>query len=294
MSLTLTEIRSQPEVWERALALGDRAAQLLRRDGERVLFLGCGTSAFVAQVLARLREKAGLGLSDFGFASEPVSPRGYDVVVAISRSGTTSEVIDALASTPQGVRRILITAERDTPAEELCDDALVLDFADERSVVQTRFPTTQVLLARHAFGEDVQHLPGRLRDALAADGRVDLSGGDHFVFLGSDWTVGLAHEAALKVRETAQAWVEAYPMLDYRHGPISVAHDGSVVWMIGCGDEALAEQVRSTGATVIGSTADGLVDLVLAQRAATELATGKGLDPDLPRNLTRSIILPQR
>lgn len=294
MNLTLSEILSQPEVWERALAQGEHATGILRRDGERMLLLGCGTSAYVAQVIARLRERAGLGLTDFGYASEPVSPRGYDVVVAISRSGTTSEVIDALEAIPRGVRRVLVTAESGTPAEELCDEALVLDFADERSVVQTRFPTTQVVLARQAFGEDMSGLPDRLRAALDAPTRVDLAGSDHFVFLGHDWTVGLAHEAGLKLRETAQAWVEAYPMLDYRHGPISVAHAGSVVWLVGCADAALSEQVRGTGARVVESVSDGLIDLVLAQRAAAELALSKGLDPDVPRNLTRSIILPRR
>lgn len=294
MNVTLTEIDSQPEVWRRALELGDAAARAFRHDGERVLILGCGTSAFVAQVVARLRERGDAGLTDFGFASEPISPRGYDVVVALSRSGTTSEVLDALRVTPAGVKRVLVTAEHDTPAEELCDETLVLDFADEASVVQTRFPTTQVLLARQVFGEDVSGLPARLRAALDAPERVDLSADDHFVFLGHDWTVGLAHEAALKLRESAQAWVEAYPMLDYRHGPIAVAHPGSVVWMVGCSDDALADEIRATGARVIPTTSDGLIDLVLAQRAAAELAVAKGIDPDAPRNLTRSIILPPR
>ncbi len=43
------------------------------------------------------------------------------------------------------------------------------------------------------------------------------------VFLGAGWTVGLASEAALKLREAAGAWTESYPAMEYRHGPISAA-----------------------------------------------------------------------
>ena len=39
------------------------------------------------------------------------------------------------------------------------------------------------------------------------------------------------------------------------------------------------------------TTLDPLADLVRAQRLAVELAKNRGLDPDQPRNLTRSIVL---
>ena len=70
------------------------------------------------------------------------------------------------------------------------------------------------------------------------------------MFLGTGWTVGLAHEAALKIREAAQAWTESYPAMDYRHGPIAVAGPRSLVWMFGMPPPGLAEHVRRTGATV--------------------------------------------
>ena len=74
---TEIEIESQPEVWQRALA-DSGAASLLARPGERVLLLGCGTSAFVAESMALLREAAGLGLTDAAYASEPYPWRDYD------------------------------------------------------------------------------------------------------------------------------------------------------------------------------------------------------------------------
>src|SRR4029434_6630911 len=75
------------------------------------------------------------------------------------------------------------------------------------------------------------------------------TGFDHVVFLGHGWTVGIAEEDALKLREAAQTYSEAYPAMEYRHGPISLAGERSLVWILGSPDPAVAEDVRATGAT---------------------------------------------
>jgi fructoselysine-6-P-deglycase FrlB-like protein len=292
MNLTSREIASQPDVWRRSLAGLDRARELLARRGERVLVIGCGTSAFVAESFALLREEAGLGETDAAYASEPRPWRPYDAVIGITRSGTTTEVAEALAGVPQGVRRIVVTGVADSPCAELADDVLLLDFADEESVVQTRFPTTFLFLARAAFGEDVSTLPDRAEAALDQDLPDTPPDFDHVVYLGRGWTNGLAQEAALKIREAAQAWAESYPLLDYRHGPLAVAHTGTLVWFIGATDDDLARDIEATGASVVSGLADDpLIELVLAQRLAVETAVSRGLDPDRPRHLTRSIVL---
>ena len=287
---TQAEIESQPEVWRRALADAGTAA-LLARPGERLLLLGCGTSAFVAESMAVLREAAGLGLTDAAYASEPQPWRDYDTVVALTRSGTTTEVLEALAALPAGVRRVVVTGVADSPAVDLADEVLLLDYADETSVVQTRFPTTALLLARAAFGEDVRHLPDACAQALAEPLGVDPASFEHFVYLGRGWTRGLAQEAALKIRESAQAWAESYPLLDYRHGPLAVAGPRSLVWVVGPSDASLEADVRNVGATVVAGGHDPLVELTVLQRLALAVARARGLDPDHPRHLTRSIVL---
>src|SRR4249919_3949470 len=95
--VTAAEIASQPDVWRQAAALVERGRDLLAAPGERVLAIGCGTSAFVAMAYASLREGAGLGETDAAYGSEVPTTRAYDRVVAITRSGTTTEVLDALA-----------------------------------------------------------------------------------------------------------------------------------------------------------------------------------------------------
>lgn len=289
-SITAQEIHSQPEVWAKALA-EPGIGGLLGAAGERVLLLGCGTSAFVAESIAALREAAGLGMTDGTYASEWRPGREYDRVVVISRSGTTTEVLDALRRVPEGVTTAAIVGVPGSPVAEVTDEVLVLDYADERSVVQTRFPTTVVALARAAFGEDLGHFVEEGRTALAAPLPVTAGDFGHFVFLGSSWTYGLAQEAALKIREAAQAWSESYPALDYRHGPIAVAGARSLVMLLGAYDEGLAADIERTGATVLHLDVDPLVQLAQAQRLAVDLAESRGLTPDTPRSLTRSVVL---
>ncbi|WP_223227634.1 SIS domain-containing protein [Leifsonia xyli] len=112
-----------------------------------------------------------------------------------------------------------------------------------------------------------------------------------YSFLGAGWSVGLAHEAALKMREAAQSWTESYPAKEYRHGPIAIAAPGRVTWMFGDAPAGLADDVAATGAHFEHRGIDGMADLVRAQRVALERARRSGLDPDRPRNLTRSVIL---
>ena len=291
MSRTTTEINSQPDLWEQAAALAPDAARFFGLPGERVLFLGCGTSEFVGYAIARLREKAGLGESDVDFASEWVPGRRYDRIVAITRSGTTSEVLDALRAANGTAKKVAIVAVAGQPVEDLVDETLVLDFADETSVVQTRFPTSVITLARAVFGEDVSQSIAEARAHLSRPLDVAVGGYDHFVALGSGWTLGLAHEAGLKIREAAQAWAEAYPLLDSRHGPIAVATDRTLVSILGPAEGDIVDDVKRTGADVLVDDLDPLVQLIRAQRLAVALAEHRGLNPDTPRGLTRSVIL---
>ncbi|MFJ2116685.1 SIS domain-containing protein, partial [Streptomyces sp. NPDC087850] len=100
MSHTRREIASQPDCWERVLGELPVHAPALPAPGERVAVIGCGTSLFMAQSYAHLREAAGLGLTDAYPASEAKLHRAYDRILALTRSGTTTEVLDALAAAP--------------------------------------------------------------------------------------------------------------------------------------------------------------------------------------------------
>ena len=83
------EIRLQPEAWSRAASLADSLAPRLPQNGERVAVIGCGTSWFMAEAYAMLREESGQGETDFFTATHFPSHRTYDRLLAITRSGTT-------------------------------------------------------------------------------------------------------------------------------------------------------------------------------------------------------------
>jgi fructoselysine-6-P-deglycase FrlB-like protein len=282
------ELHSQPATWLQAGRLTTEVAGLPRR-GERVAVVGCGTSWFMAQSYAVLRERAGHGLTDAFAASEFPMGREYDRIIAVTRSGTTSEVIDLLEATPQ-VPSVTVTAVPDSPAAIVADEVIALPFADERSVVQTRFATTTLTLLRAHLGADVNALALDAERALSVE-ISDLLDADQVTFLGRGWSVGLASEAALKAREAAQFWSEAYPGMDYRHGPISIAQPGRLVWLLGDRDDDLAADVSATGARFVHHDLDAAAGLIVAQRFAIALAESRGLDPDRPRSLTRSVIL---
>jgi fructoselysine-6-P-deglycase FrlB-like protein len=80
--------------------------------------------------------------------------------------------------------------------------------------------------------------------------------------------------------------------MEYRHGPISLADPETAVIAIGPIDATLDTDIRATGATFVDPDPSPLATLVLAHRLAIRLAEIRGLDPDLPRNLTRSVVLP--
>jgi fructoselysine-6-P-deglycase FrlB-like protein len=291
MSEIARELASQPACWERAAAVSIAARRDLPADGERVAVVGCGTSLYMARAFAALREARGKGETDAFPASEFPRSRRYDRIIAISRSGTTTEVVQLLERS-DSIPRTVITADDDSPAADLAEASIALGFADERSVVQTRFATSVLAMLRAHLGEDLGGAIADAEQALAGPLDPEPAGSTHIVFLGHGWTVGIAEEAALKIRETSQTFSEAYPAMEYRHGPISLASAGSLVWILGSPDPTVADDVRSTGASVRVASADPMAELVRIHRFAVALAGAKELDPDHPPHLTRSVLLP--
>lgn len=289
------ETFSQPDVWNAVTARLDELRPVLPRAGERVAVLGCGTSWFMAQAYAALREERGQGLTDAYSASEHRLARGYDRVVLITRSGTTTEVCRVVEMLRESGRpHVSIVATPGTPVAQQSASTILLPEADEQSVVQTRFATTTLVLLRASLGEDLGPVIAQARDVLAEseqEGLGALAAAEQVSFLGHGWTVGLAHEAALKLRESAQFWTESYPAMEYRHGPISIAAPGRVVWALGAVPDGLADEVRATGAHFEHRPIDAMAELVRVHRYSLLKAGLAGVNPDEPRHLARSIVL---
>jgi fructoselysine-6-P-deglycase FrlB-like protein len=285
------EIASQPAVWRRAAALAHALEPQLPPAGARLAVIGCGTSLYMAQAFATARETFGAGETDAFPASELPARRSYEAVLAISRSGTTTEVVRALAMLSASLPTYVIVGSAGTPVAAAATQTVVLDFADEESVVQTRFATTALVLLLAVLGIETEEASAEAERALGDSLPEGTESAGSFVFLGRGWTVGLANEAALKLREAALMPADSYPALEYRHGPIALADEGTVVWLLGDPDGDLVADIRATGATVVETGRHPLADLVLVHRVALAIAQARGLDPDHPRNLTRSVVL---
>ena len=132
--------------------------------------------------------------------------RPIDRTIVISRSGTTTEAIRAIERMrEEATLTTAITAVADSPVADLAGHTVALDFADERSVVQTRFATSALAFLRAHLGEDLTSAIADAERAVTMPLPHDPEAFDHFVFLGAGWSVGVANEAALKLRESAQA-----------------------------------------------------------------------------------------
>jgi len=286
------EIATQPDNWTAAAELAKSCAALLPRPGERVAVIGCGTSLFVARAYAAARETAGLGETDAWPASAAPLHRAYDRLIAISRSGTTTEVLQALSDDQANPPVTVITSSEGTPILGLGDPILLPQF-DEKSVVQTRFATSVLALLRTHLGEDLAATVAAARAVLAEpDEAYDVvRAAEQITFVGMGSAAALAEEAALKLREATQSWTESYLATEYRHGPISISAPGRVVWALGPLVPDFERDVAITGAHLEHRQIDPMADLVRVQRLCLLRAADKGIDPDRPRNLERSVIL---
>ncbi|MFE6649875.1 SIS domain-containing protein, partial [Nocardioides sp. NPDC057772] len=210
------EIATQPADWLAARGTAERFADALPEAGEKVAVVGCGTSLYMAQAYAALREEQGQGVTDAWTPTEARIDRGYDRLLAITRSGTTTEVIDLLTRVNGKVPASVISSSPGTPALELAEPILMPE-VDEKSVVQTRFATTALAVLRWHLGHDLTQASAQAQQIIdaGADGFGPALSADQLTFVGRGWTNGLAQEAALKLRESAQLWTESYPFMDY-------------------------------------------------------------------------------
>ena len=290
MSIVAEEIGGQPQAWARAADLAGELPGILPA-GERIAVIGCGSSWHAAKALAALREGSGRGETDAFPASEALLGRRYDRVVAISRSGATSEIRRALKLVGSGATTVALVGDPASPVADACDLVVDLSFADDRAVVQTRFVTTAICFARASLELGIDGLISDGQVALSEPHPVDPGDTDRVAVLGREWRIGVADAGALALRETAQVWAESYPSMEYRHGPIATAGPRAVAWLLDPPPTGLDDEIAATGAALVAPKLDPLAELVRIQRLALALAEERGLDPDRPANLERAVIL---
>lgn len=342
--LTYQEIYRQPESFDainRSLAaIYPVLDQVFTEQYDELIFTGCGTSMYLAQTAAHacssyltVPAKA-MCCSELYYFPETFVKNRKVLVLPITRKSYTTEVrmaIDKVKTYP-GVRTLAITCD---PDSALYNDAVILSpETAEDSVIMTRSFTSMVylsmILAMYAGGkkeeiDQMHHYGEHAKDALVrmdALARQIVAEHNHlnlYVTLGQGVYYGVANECMNKMKEMGLTNSEAYYSLEYRHGPMSLVDENTLILLLSHSqtvseDRKLMEEMRSYGAVtaVIGNTAsadfkdaDYTLDLpygyndmqnaaligFIGQFIGYYIAEQKGIDADAPRHLSQAIVI---
>jgi len=248
------------------------------------------------------------------------------LLVAISRSGTTSETVKAVETfKDQGRGDVVVISNYDEVLSRLADTKIVIEKGQEESVAQTRsfasmYVAASVFCARMAGRGDLIDAMGMLPEAgtsvisnyeLFAKELGSNLDFDRFYFLGSGTRYGLACEVNLKMKEMTLTHSEPFHFLEFRHGPMSMVNENAVlVGMLSDANRAheakVLSEMKMLGGTVASlgeSDADivfkseipesvrGVLYLPVLQLMAFYRSVAKGLNPDRPKNLTAVVQL---
>ncbi|MGE5559436.1 MAG: SIS domain-containing protein [Chloroflexota bacterium] len=341
--LTERELSDQPRAWARTIAcVAEQVEQLRPLLAGQAVFTGCGSSYFLAIAAARVHQQVtgrpatAIPASELFLAADSALPSGQrGPLVAFSRSGDTTETLRAAAYyRDRGLGPVIgVTANAESPLARDTSAAIVLPWADDRSIVMTRGFTSMLLASwlasahlagDQAFLTELGRLPGEAVTVLdqarpLASGLGRNLGLGRFIYLGLAEQYGLAREAMLKMKEMTQVASEAYSPLEFRHGPISVVDDSTLVVLFStergadyyrallsdvrrCGGQTLAvglpvaPDVANFTLPLGGELSDrgrGLLAMLFMQLLALERALALGRNPEQPQNLTRVVELTQ-
>lgn len=276
----------------------------------RYLFVGCGSSYNAGLIFSEILKQLGINAQALSAGEILINSKrdqiskNYDTVVFLSRTGTTTETIMAAETLKGKVKSIAITCEKDTPLSTLCDTIYELDFAREESVVMTA--SLSVIL--RLFLNGIEKLQINAEDylekyeSLIQDELVNVK--SHFVFLGYGERYYVSKESALKVEELSLDHAEFYETLEYRHGPIALLSEKTHVVIFSQHQVAnpfeveLQKDIESRGGSVhiLTSLSDKPKFEVqflplYSQLLGYKRAVIKGLNPDKPNGLSKSVIL---
>jgi glutamine---fructose-6-phosphate transaminase (isomerizing) len=246
---TLNEILSQPQTWSTCLrklasSAEFQAAAKMARPGAEWIFVGCGTSYYLAIAAASAFNHVGLPSraipgSEILLYPALALPAGRDYIpIVISRSGRTSEAVRAahLLEKERDIRTIAITCADGQPLEAECSLTLKLLDADELSTVMTRSFTSMLLGLQYLaatvagdpdFGQALINLPEETAPLLenlpqCIHSFVGAHEVDDCVVLAQGPLFGIASECMLKITESSCTYAQVFHSLEFRHGPKAI------------------------------------------------------------------------
>ena len=283
-----------------------------------VLFVACGTASYAAGLGAQALRAQGVKAKTI-IASE-YEENFVDtntVVVAISQSGETMDVIEIIKSAKAKNATIIgITNTALCTIERLSDHCLRICAGVEVAVASSKAFTNQALTLFALAKADVQSIPQDLKKTAQLEPTIKqvakqfLENKDlqSMYILGRKRSYDVAKEAALKIKEVSYIHAEAMRAGEFKHGSLALIEEGSEVLGIFYEDDkrmhASLEEARTRGANItkIGTTESSTIRIQAANEDSFLLCAGmcvqflgyylgllKGFDVDRPRNLAKSV-----
>jgi len=316
-TLTETVIRRQFPYWQAALG-----QSLPNVKATCVVVTGCGTSYYLAQTLAcafNAHGQRAIAVPGAEWTRRPecylADPAGV-LVIGLSRSGTTSETVQAIqASRARGWRTLALSCEPGSAILAAAQDAVCLPTDPDEGIVMSVSASLMLLAGLRMAGVDLQGsvATAAAKALIALDAGLDalLPGRSHFVYLGAGVQYGIATEGGLKLQEMSLSYSQSFHPMEYRHGPVSLIDARSLVVLLYSSDTAaeeavLATELQAKGAVVIGvngpgdlsistgqnDAANALACLPALQLLGEKVALHKGINSETPRHLTKVVVLP--
>lgn len=303
-----------------------QAANLLN-SAKRIIVTAAGTSYHAGLIFSLLLQREGYNVIPI-IASEyyNVKTSKDDVILAISQSGETLDVIRAIKTfKAQGSSIISLTNVIESAIARESDIKLYTRAGPEIGVAATKTFTSQVaallLVYNILVDKDYSYLSKAkeiIRTSLNYQGEARLLGEElaiktNVYYLGRGLSLPLAMEGALKIKEIAYLHAEAYPAGESKHGPIALVEKGFPVVFINTGEfiEELQNNVQEmkarraktyaisvnrklgTDKEIVLSVNDERLSIFsiipLIQLIAYYASVKKGYDPDKPRNLAKTV-----
>ena len=335
----LKEIFEQPKVIESIINqsipnIEDLSTIIKKSYG--TYLVGCGTAAYAALAGTYLFSKVAHRHVNFAVGSE----FGYQLdflkkgslVIALSQSGETIDVIDAIKkSKEKGAQVYALVNVLGSTLYRMADYKSLLMAGPEKAVASTKAFTAKLaflVLLSYILAKKKSDGLKILEKALSSTNQIlhndisaiknlakNLVNKEHIYVIGRGLAYPIALESALKIKEISYIHAEGMASGELKHGPIALVEKGTPCIAFLPDDEtyganlAGSMEMKARGAKIIGISykpheifddfirvqdaqeATIIPETVVIQLLAYYLATQKGLDPDKPRNLAKSVVV---
>ncbi len=279
----IKEIMEQKETIQRAInqdekEITDMAEKINNAYG--TFFTGCGTAGRVCLAGEYIFSRVARKHVNFVVSSEFPNYQHFltdrTLVIAISQSGETADVLEAIsAAKGKGSSIISLVNVMGSSIERESDHSLLTKAGPEKAVASTKATTAQLalvtLLAYASAGklEEGKRLlaetAARVNDMLNPryEDRIrklaeKIKDNENIYIIGRSLNYPMALEAAIKIQEVSYIHAEGFAGGELKHGPIALIGKGTPCIALVANDEVKddvisnAMEIRSRGGYIIG------------------------------------------